>query len=144
VEEQQFPRRTDEQSLGDLLKELSAETAELVRKQVELASTELSQKASQAAGLLRSVSVGGAVVFAGALALLYAVISALTALLAQFLPLGAAVWLAPLAVGAALVAVGYSMIGKSLERLRALSLKPEKTTQTLQENTQWLKAKVRS
>lgn len=141
----QLPQpRKDERSLGDLLKELSAETAELVRKQVELATSEMSEKASDAGAAVASVGVGGAVAFAGALALLYALITALTALLAQFVALGVAVWLAPLVVGVALAAVGYSMVGKSLRRLRAVGLKPEKTTQTLQENTQWLKAKVRS
>jgi hypothetical protein len=53
-----------------------------------------------------------------------------------------AVWLAPLLVGLVLAAVGYSMIKKARETLRHEGIAPRKTTASLQENKEWLKAKV--
>jgi hypothetical protein len=91
---------------------------------------------------LGSLAVGGAVTFLGALALLAAVISGLTSLLDQFMDLNVAVWLAPLLVGIALAVIGYGLVKKALETLKRESLTPRKTTESLQENKEWLKSKV--
>jgi hypothetical protein len=131
-----------ERSLGELLRELSYETNQLFRKEVELARTEVSEKVAHVGANVGKVALGGAIAFAGGLALLYAVISGLTALFAQFMPLAVAVWLAPLLVGGALVFFGYSRIKGALDALKAESLAPRRTTQTLQENKEWLKAKI--
>jgi branched-chain amino acid transport system permease protein len=50
--------------------------------------------------------------------------------------------LAPLIVGAILAAVGYSLIKKALATLKQESIAPQKTTQSLQENKEWLKEKI--
>jgi hypothetical protein len=131
-----------ERSLGELLRELSYETNQLFRKEVELAKTEMSEKAARVGGNVGRVAMGGGIAFAGGLALLYAVISGLTALFAQFMPLGVAVWLAPLLVGGALLFFGYSRIKGALDALKTETLAPTRTTQTLQENKEWLKAKI--
>lgn len=136
------PRERDERSLGQLLKELSGETSTLLRQEVELAKTEMSEKASRVGTNLGSLAVGGAVAFLGALALLAAVISGLTSLFDQFMDLEVAVWLAPLLVGIALAAVGYGLVKKALETLKHESLAPRRTTESLQENKEWLKSKV--
>ena len=137
------PRERDEQrSLGQILKELSSETSTLLRQEVDLAKTEMSEKASRVGSNLGSVAVGGAVTFLGALALLYAVVAGLTSLFDQFMDLEVAVWLAPLIVGIALAAVGYGLIKKALETLKHESLTPQRTTESLQENKEWLKAKM--
>lgn len=136
------PRERDERSLGQILKDLSNETSTLLRQEVELAKTEMSEKASRVGTNLGSLAVGGAVTFLGALALLAAVISGLTSLLDQFMDLNIAVWLAPLLVGIALAVIGYGLVKKALETLKRESLTPRKTTESLQENKEWLKSKV--
>jgi heme/copper-type cytochrome/quinol oxidase subunit 2 len=137
------PRERDEQrSLGQILKELSSETSTLLRQEVDLAKTEMSEKASRVGSNLGSVAVGGAVTFLGALALLYAVVAGLTSLFDQFMDLEVAVWLAPLIVGIALAIVGYGLIKKALETLKHESLTPQRTTESLQENKEWLKSKI--
>lgn len=137
------PREKDEQrSLGQILKELSSETSTLLRQEVDLAKTEMSEKASRVGSNLGSVAVGGAVTFLGALALLYAVVAGLTSLFDQFMDLEVAVWLAPLIVGIALAVVGYGLIKKALETLKHESLTPQRTTESLQENKEWLKSKI--
>ncbi|HEX2644386.1 MAG TPA: phage holin family protein [Thermoanaerobaculia bacterium] len=136
------PRERDERSLGQILKDLSNETSTLLRQEVELAKTEMSEKASRVGTNLGSLAVGGAVLFLGSLALLTAVISGLTSLLDQFMDLNVAVWLAPLLVGIALAVIGYGLVKKALDTLKRESLTPRKTTESLQENKEWLKSKV--
>jgi xanthine/uracil permease len=132
----------EERSIGSLLKELRDETTTLLRQEVELAKTEISEKASRVGSNLGSLAVGGAVAFLGALALLAAVVYGLTSLLDQFMSLGVAVWLAPLIVGIVLAVIGYNLVQKALQTLRQESVTPRKTTETLQENKEWLRAKV--
>jgi xanthine/uracil permease len=124
------------------LKELTSETSTLLRQEVDLAKTEMTEKASRLGTNLGSLAVGGAVLFLGALALLAAVVYGLTSLLDQFMSLGVAVWLAPLIVGLVLAAVGYSLVKAALETLKRESIAPQKTTETLQENKEWLKTKI--
>jgi len=135
-------RIKDDRSIGQLLKELTHESSTLLKQEVNLAKTEMSEKASRVGTNLGHVAVGGAVAFLGAIALLLFAVYGLTSLLDQFLPLGVAVWLAPLIIGAILAGVGYSMIKKALETLKRESVAPEKTTQSLQENKEWLKEKI--
>lgn len=135
-------RVKDDRSLGQLLKELTSETTTLLRQEVDLAKTEMSEKASRVGTNLGSLAVGGGVAFLGALALLAAAIYGLTSILDQFMSLGVAVWLAPLIIGLVLAAVGYSLIKKALETLKRESLAPQKTTESLQENKEWLKQKI--
>lgn len=132
----------DDRSIGQLLKELTHETSTLLKQEVDLAKTEMSEKASRVGTNLGHVAVGGAVAFLGAIALLLFAVYGLTSLLDQFMPLGVAVWLAPLIIGAILAGVGYSMIKKALETLKRESVAPKKTTQSLQENKEWLKEKI--
>lgn len=132
----------EERSIGQLLKELRDETTTLLRQEVDLAKTEMSEKASRIGSNLGSLALGGSVAFLGALALLAAVVYGLTSILNQFMSVGVAIWLAPLIVGAALAAIGYSLVQKALATLRQESLTPRKTTETLQENKEWLKARM--
>ena len=134
--------RKDERSIGQLLKELTQESRTLLRQEVNLAKTEMSEKASRVGANLGEVAVGGAVAFLGAIALLLAVVYGLTSLLNQFMSLGVAAWLAPLIVGLVLAAVGYSLVKKALATLKQESITPQRTTQSLQENKEWLKQKI--
>jgi predicted phage tail protein len=132
----------EERSIGQLLKELRDETTTLLRQEVDLAKAEMSEKASRFGTNVGALAMGGAVLFLGALALLAAVIYGLTSLLDQFMSVGVAIWLAPLLVGLVLAGVGYSLTKKALDTLRQESLTPTKTTQSLQENKEWLKSKM--
>ena|SRR4028118_1088207 len=136
------PAVQEERSIGQLLKELRDETTTLLRQEVDLAKTEMSEKASRFGTNVGALAMGGAVLFLGALALLAAVIYGLTSLLDQFMSVGVAIWLAPLLVGLVLAGIGYSLTKKALDTLKQESLTPQKTTQSLQENKEWLKSKM--
>ncbi len=134
--------RKEERSIGQLLKELTQESSTLLKQEVSLAKTEMSEKASRIGANLGEVAVGGAVALLGAIALLLAAVYGLTSILNNFMNQEVAVWLAPLAVGGILAAVGYSLIQKALATLKQESLTPKRTTQSLQENKEWLKEKI--
>jgi uncharacterized integral membrane protein len=134
--------RKEDRSIGQLLKELTQESSTLLKQEVNLAKTEMSEKATRIGANLGEVAVGGAVALLGAIALLLFAINALASLLSKFMSPGIAVWLAPLIVGAVLAGVGYSLITKALATLKQESITPQKTTQSLQENKEWLKEKI--
>ena len=134
--------RRDDRSIGQLLKELTQESSTLLKQEVNLAKTEMSEKASRLGANLGEVAVGGSVAFLGAIALLLAVVYGLTSLLNKFMSLGVAAWLAPLIVGVVLAAIGYSLVKKALATLKQEGIAPTKTTQSLQENKEWLKQKM--
>lgn len=136
------PAVQEERSIGQLLKELRDETTTLLRQEVDLAKTEMSEKASRFGTNVGALAMGGAVLFLGALALLAAVVYGLTSLLDQFMSVGVAIWLAPLLVGLVLAGIGYSLTKKALDTLKQESLAPKKTAQSLQENKEWLKSKM--
>jgi len=133
----------DDRSLGQLLRSLTQEISTLMRQEVELAKTEVSEKASRAGANIGALAVGGAVAFAGALALLFAVVNGLTTLLVRVVSPEVAVWLAPLLVGVVLAFMGASMMKKALAALRQEGITPKRTTQSLQENKEWLQEKIK-
>jgi uncharacterized membrane protein YqjE len=135
--------RSRERSVGDLLREVTGDVTALFRQEIALAKAELSEKAAHVGRNLAAVAVGGAVAFAGALALLAALVNLVGWVIAEIASAELAVWLAPLLVGAVLAAIGYGMITRALKALRQQSLLPEQTTRTLQENKEWLEEKIR-
>ena len=136
-------RQRPDRSFGDLLREVTSDFSALFRKEVELAKVELSEKAADVGKNVGALAVGGAVLFAGALALLAALVNLVGWVIAEIASAELAVWLAPLLVGLALAFVGWGMVQKAMTALRTASLAPEQTTQSLQENKEWLKEKIR-
>ena len=122
--------RTDDRSLGELLAELSRETSQLVRKELELASTEMTAKAKKAGAHAGVAAAGGALVHAGVLVLLAMLVIALT-------DMGMAGWLAALIVGVVTIGVGYFLVNRGLKALRGTSLAPRQTLETLKEDARW-------
>jgi len=125
----------DNRSLGELFSELAQETSTLVRQEVDLAKTEMSQKASRVGKDVGFLAAGGALAYAGLLAILAAVIVVLD----TFLPL----WLAALLVGLVVVTVGYFLVKKGLDALKREDVAPRQTIETLKEDGQWIKDQTR-
>ncbi|MEA2562276.1 MAG: hypothetical protein QOH06_3780 [Acidobacteriota bacterium] len=133
----------DDRSLGQILRDLRDETSQLLRQEVDLAKTEMSEKMSRLGTNVGSVATGGAVLFAGALVLLAALTLGLIALFSQFMDRDVAMWLAPLLVGGVLAFIGYGMVKKALQALKQEGIAPQRTTQSLKENKEWLTAKMK-
>jgi len=131
----------DERSIGQILKDLTNELQTLFRQEVDLVKTEMCEKASRVGSNLGAAAAGGAVAFAGALALLAALVRGFAILLEHFMSAHAAEWLSPLLIGVVLAALGLGMMKKAIAALKHESVTPEKTTQSLQENKEWLKTR---
>ena len=125
----QGPR--DDRSLGELFTELAQETSTLVRQEVNLAKTEMSQKASRAGKHAGILAAGGALAYAGLLAIVAAVI----VLLDNLMPL----WLSALLVGLVVAVVGYLLVRRGLDALKREDFAPRETIETLKEDQQWAK-----
>lgn len=123
-------RNQGERSLGELFAELSRETGVLVRKEVELATTEMTSKAKVAGGHVGIVAAGGALAHAGLLVLLAAFVIGLA-------QLGVTPWLSALIVAVVTMVVGYVLVNKGLSNLRRTSVAPTQTIETLQETATW-------
>ena len=121
----------DDRSLGELFSELSQETTTLIRQEVNLAKTEMSQKASRVGKDVGFMAAGGAVAYAGLLAIIAGVI----ALLALVIPL----WLSALLVGLVVAAIGYFLVRRGLDALKQEDLAPRETIETLKEDKEWAK-----
>ena len=124
----------EERSLGDLFSELATETSTLVRQEVSLAQTELTQKATVVGKDIGFLVVGGAVAYAALLAILAAVIIGL----AYFIP----AWAAALIVGVVVGIVAFVLISSALKSLKETDLTPRQTVETLKEDAEWLKDQV--
>jgi hypothetical protein len=121
-----------ERSLGDLLAELSRETAQLVRKEVELATTEMTAKAKTAAVGTGIAVAGGALLYAGLLVLLAAIVIGLV-------QIGVTPWVAALLVALVTMTAGYLLVNKGRVRLKHTNVVPTQTIETLKETTTWRK-----
>lgn len=121
---------SEERSLGELFASLSKDTATLVRQEIELARTELSEQASEAAKNAAGVAVGVAVAYAALILILIALAIKLADVMET--------WLAFLIVGAGVAVIGLVIMQKCLTALKHLSFVPEKTIETLKENKAWV------
>lgn len=124
-------------STGELIKQLSAQTSALIRKELELAKAELTQKgkaASAGAGML-----GGA----GAVALLAA--GVLTACIVLLLAKAMDAWVAALIVTAIYTAIAGALALAGRDRMReGMPPAPEQTVESVKEDVQWAKNRAQS
>jgi MFS family permease len=125
----------DDRSLGELFSELAQETSTLVRQEVNLAKVEMSDKASRAGKHIGVLAAGGAVAYAGLLAILAGVI----VLLDNAIPL----WASAFLVGVVVAIVGYLLVRRALDALKREDFAPRKTMDTLKEDQQWAKEQTR-
>ena len=125
----------DERSLGDLFAELTRETSTLVRQEVQLAKAELTESATEAGRGIAMLLAGGAVAYAGFLALLAAVILGLW-------EAGLTGWLAALIVGVVVGAIGIIMVIRARNNLTPAHLAPRRTVETLKEDAKWAKEQI--
>jgi Flp pilus assembly protein TadB len=119
----------DERSLGELFAELSRQTSALVRQEVDLAKTEMTQKAREVGKDAGFMAAGGAVAYAGLLVLL----AALVLLLGLWIPL----WVSALIVGVIVLGIGGVLVLLGRDRLTKTTMAPQQTVETLKEDVRW-------
>jgi hypothetical protein len=136
-EETATPRATEDQPVGELVKQLSEQTSALARKEVELAKAELTQK-GRAAGI-------GAGMFGGAGLFGLFAFAALTAAVILALAIVLDAWLAALIVAAAYGAVAgvLALVGKQ-QMEEATPPAPEQAIDSVKEDVQWTKQRAKA
>jgi xanthine/uracil permease len=124
-----------DRSLGELFADLSRKTTLLVRQELELAKTEMTEKATEAGKNIGFLIAGGAVLYMGLLFILAAV----AILLATVIP----DWLAALIVGLVVAVIGLVLVQRGRAALKQTTLKPEKTIESLKEDKEWVQQQVK-
>jgi uncharacterized membrane protein YqjE len=125
-----------EQSMGELLKKLTRETTLLVRQEIDLAKTELAERAV--------VAGSGAAMFGIGTVLALGAFGAITACFILALALVIPAWAAALVVAIVYGAVaGIMALGGKKQIERAVPPAPQ-TVETLKENVEWAKTRTRS
>jgi hypothetical protein len=120
-----------ERSLGELFSDLSQKTTLLIRQEMQLAKTELSQKAAHAGRAGAMLGAGGVVVNAALLTL----VATIVLLLVQ---LGLDAWAAAGLTALLLAGIGYALVRAGLNKLKQPMALPE-TVDSIKETAQWLK-----
>jgi hypothetical protein len=128
--------RAEDRSLGDLLTDLTAEIGALVRQELALARVELGDKATRMGRDAGYLAVGGAVAYAGFLALVAAVILGLGFAIGSVV--AAAFIVALIVLGA-----GYWLVQTGLNRLKHDDVAPRQTLETLKSNVNWAKDQLK-
>lgn len=121
-------------SVLGLIRSLTGDTKTFIRQEIQLAKTELSEKISKLGKNAVSLAIGGFVAYAGIIVFLLGLgclvawlleKAELAPLLASFIGLGG--------VGLLVVVIGCVLLFKGIHAMRAESLAPQRTIETLQE-----------
>ena len=127
---------TDGRSLGQMFADLSRETRTLVQQEIQLAKTELAEKASRMGKGAALIVGGGLLAYGGLLAIVAAVVLVL-------ITFGLPAWAGALLGGIVIAGAGYLLIRSGLAALRPQELTPRQTIETLKEDAQWVKRQAR-
>jgi hypothetical protein len=122
----------NDKSLGELFAELSQDTATLIRKEVELARVEITTRAARMGRHAAYIAVGGAIAYAGLLAIIAALVIILQLV-------GLTWWAAAAIVGIVVALIGYMFVQRGISALQRESLTPTETIKTLKEDAAWAK-----
>ena len=126
-----------ESSTGELVRQLSEQSSQLIRQELDLAKAELSEKGKRA-------GIGAGVLAAAAVAGMFA-LGALTAFLILLLDEGMEGWVAALIVTAVYAAAAAILVPIGRNRLReSMPPAPEETVESVKEDVQWAKTRARS
>ena len=128
-------RQMENRPLGDLFSDLATDMSSLVRQEVTLAKLEVTQKAKYLGRNVGYLVIGGAVAYAG----LLAVIAAIIMLLDRVMP----AWGAALLVGVVVAGIAWLLIGKAMSALQQADLTPRDTVETLKEDATWVKQQIK-
>jgi putative superfamily III holin-X len=115
--------------LKEVLAELWQNIEKLMRQEMKLASVELDVKAQRLKTELTALAIGAALMVAGALALVAAVILLLDLLMAA--------WLAALVTGGVAAGVGFALV--NAKKPSARDVTPERTIENLGKDIQTLR-----
>jgi len=126
-----------QESVSELIKDLSRDVSDLVRQEIELARAEMMEKGKKAgigAGMFGGAALMGAAAVGGSMATIIIVLD-------LWMPL----WLAALITTVLYAAVAAVLAMRGRDELRQTGTPiPEKTKESVKEDIQWAKTRVQS
>lgn len=121
--------------VSDVLQDIVGNVQQIIRSEVVLAKVEIKEKAQRASKPAAVLATGTVLGLYGLGFLLLAAVHALSLVVAA--------WLAALIVGGVLAIGGGILVGKSRQALREIDPIPKKTVETVKENVQWAKDRIK-
>jgi hypothetical protein len=131
TEDDRTSGRVRKPSLGDALKELFSDAADLARSGFQMATAEVSRTASKAGKGSRLITIGAFVTYAGFLFILASAVFALSLLI----PVGWAVF----AVGTVTLIAGMAAIYAGKRQFSHTRLPLGETIESLKEDAKWMR-----
>jgi hypothetical protein len=133
----------EESSIVYLLKKLRDDTTTLVRDEISLAKTEISEKIASTSRNVGYLAVGALVAYAALILFLQGIGLLLRDLfISGGMNQASASLLGFLIVGGVIGIIGALLIAKALNTLKKEPLTPTKTAETLREDKEWVQNKV--
>jgi uncharacterized membrane protein YqjE len=129
------PVANQEPTLGELVMGLTDDITTLVRKEVELAKTELQENIKEGAAAGGMIAAGGMVAYAGLILVLIAIAIALGQWWDNL-------WLATLVVGIVTLLLGWAIFNGGKNQLKDVSLVPRKTISSVNRDAKVVKEKL--
>ena len=118
-------------TVADLLGQLGADVAGLVRKESELVRAEISEKLNSAGKAVADIAAGGLLLVAALLVLLQALVLALSKLMDP-------IW-ASLLVGVVVAGVGYLLLRTGMKAISLKGLSPDRSARQLKKDAELMK-----
>ena len=122
----------DDRSLGELFGDLTRSLSTLIRKELDLARTEMTARAGRLSRGAAMVGVGGALLYA-------AVFGAVAVLILALVEVGLTPWVAALVVTIGIGAVGGLLVAIGQDAIKKADLVPRRTIETVREDAEWAK-----
>lgn len=124
-----------EATVGQLLSALASDTGALVRQEVQLAATEMTEKAKSAAQSTGFLVAGGALLHVACIAVVLAVMVGLHPTVPA--------WASAAVLGVLFVVAGAILIRSGMHTLGSLGTGTSETVKTLRDNAAWAKEQLR-
>jgi hypothetical protein len=117
--------------VADLLGQLGADVAGLVRKESELVRAEISEKVNSAGKAVADIAAGGLLLVAALLVMLQALVLALSKVMDP-------IW-ASLLVGVVVAGVGYVLVRAGMKAISLKGLSPDRSARQLKKDAELMK-----
>jgi putative superfamily III holin-X len=124
-----------ERPIGDLIGDLAGQAGTLVRREIDLARSEVVSGLGQAGRGVGLAGLGGALIHAGFLAVLAAVVLGL-------IQAGMDPWLAALVVGALVIGTGFVVASIGVKEVQTTEMAPRRTVASIRRDVEFVREQI--
>ncbi len=122
-------------SLGELFSSLTANTQTLVKQELALAKTELTQSAKDIGMAIGKLVAAALILYAGLIVLLFTAVALLHKIAFSW-------WVSALIVGGVVILIGLLLVLRAKSQLSGANLKPTATIESLKDDAAFAKGQV--